>query len=91
MVSAQARVWPTARYVQSAMPRRHPRRRVATSRACPLPASAPNHTGAYDFVLDGRANAQFLKYLTVIDECTRECLSLERLRTRAAARAVIET
>jgi putative transposase len=59
------------------LPRRRPRRRVATSRPRPLPAGAPNHVWAYDFVFDGCANGQSLKCLTVIDEYTRECLAID--------------
>jgi len=32
---------------------------------------------AYDFVLDTTATGQQLKCLTVIDECTRECLAID--------------
>lgn len=59
------------------LPRRRPRRRVATSRPRPLPPMAPNHVWAYDFVFDGCANGQSLKCLTVIDEFTRECLTID--------------
>ncbi|MEM7252743.1 MAG: IS3 family transposase [Pseudomonadota bacterium] len=67
------------------VPRRRPRRRVASGRPRPLPPSGPNHVWAYDFVLDACANAQKLKCLTVIDEWTRECLAIEvcgSIRTR---------
>jgi putative transposase len=59
------------------VPRRRPRRRVATGRPRPLPASGANHVWAYDFVFDTCANAQQLKCLTVIDEWTRECLAID--------------
>jgi putative transposase len=59
------------------LPRRRPRRRVATSRPRPLPATQANHVWAYDFVFDGCANGQTLKCLTVIDEFTRECLAID--------------
>jgi putative transposase len=59
------------------LPRRRPRRRIAASRPQPLPAMAPNHVWAYDFVFDGCANGQQLKCLTVIDEFTRECLAID--------------
>ena len=45
------------------VPRRRPRRRVATGRPRPLPATG--------------ANGQQLKCLTVIDEFTRECLAID--------------
>lgn len=59
------------------VPRRRPRRRVATGRPRPVPASGANHVWAYDFVFDMCANGQTLKCLTVIDEWTRECLAID--------------
>jgi putative transposase len=59
------------------VPRRRPRRRVATGRPRPLPATGPGHVWAYDFVFDSCANGQQLKCLTVIDEYTRECLAID--------------
>ena len=59
------------------VPRRRPRRRVATSRPRPLPATGINHVWAYDFIFDSCANGQTLKCLTVIDEFTRECLAID--------------
>ena len=59
------------------LPRRRPRRRLATSRPRPLPATMANHVWAYDFVFDACANGQQLKCLTLIDEFTRECLAID--------------
>jgi putative transposase len=59
------------------LPRRRPRRRVATSRPRPVPAFGPNQVWAYDFVFDACANGQQIKCLTVIDEFTRECLAID--------------
>lgn len=59
------------------VPRKRPRRRVASSRPRPLPATAANQVWAYDFVYDACANGQQLKCLTVIDEHTRECLAID--------------
>jgi putative transposase len=59
------------------LPRRRPRRRVATSRPRPLPAAGPNQVWAYDFVHDACANGHKLKCLTVIDEFTCECLAID--------------
>lgn len=59
------------------LPRRRPRRRVATSRPRPQPATGPNQVWAYDFVFDHCANGQRLKCLTVVDEYTRECLAID--------------
>jgi putative transposase len=59
------------------VPRKRPRRRVATDRPRPLPATGANQVWAYDFVFDACANGQQLKCLTVIDEWTRECLAID--------------
>ena len=59
------------------VPRRRPRRRVATKRPRPLPPTAINHVWAYDFVFDTCANGQTLKCLTIVDEWTRECLAID--------------
>jgi len=59
------------------VPRRRPRRRVATGRPRPVPAAGANHVWAYDFVFDTCAHGQQLKCLTVIDEWTRECLAID--------------
>jgi putative transposase len=59
------------------VPRRRPRRRIATSRPRPLPPTARNHVWAYDFVHDYCANGQKLKCLTIVDEWTRESLAID--------------
>jgi len=59
------------------VPRRRPRRRVATHRPRPVPATGANQVWAYDFVFDTCANGQILKMLTIIDEWTRECLAID--------------
>ena len=59
------------------VPRKRPRRRVATSRPRPVPSAGPNHVWAYDFVFDSCANGQKLKCLTIIDEWTREALAID--------------
>jgi len=65
------------------LPRRRPRRRIATSRPRPLPAIIANQVWAYDFVYDACANGQTLKCLTVIDEFTRECLAIDVAGSRS--------
>jgi putative transposase len=72
------------------VPRRRPRRRVATGRPRPLPATGANQVWAYDFVFDACANGQQLKCLTVIDEFTRECLAIDVAGSIRSPR-VIET
>ena len=59
------------------VPRRRPRRRVASRRARPLAPTAMNHVWAYDFVFDTCADGRSLKCLTVVDEFTRECLVID--------------
>ena len=59
------------------VPKRRPRRRVATSRPRPLPPTAMNHVWAYDFVFDTCADGRSLKCLTIVDEFTRECLAID--------------
>ena len=68
------RLW---RQEQLQVPKKRPRRRVATSRPRPLPPTAVNHVWAYDFVFDTCADGRTLKCLTVIDEFTRECLAID--------------
>jgi len=59
------------------VPKRRPRRRVATGRPRPTPPTARNHVWAYDFVFDTCADGRSLKCLTVVDEFTRECLAID--------------
>jgi putative transposase len=59
------------------VPRKRPRKRIATGRPRPIPATGPNQVWAYDFVFDSCANGQQLKCLTIIDEWTRECLAID--------------
>ena len=68
------RLW---RHAGLQLPRRRPRRRVASSRPRPLPANGPNQVWAYDFVHDACADGKKLKCLTLIDEFTRECLAID--------------
>jgi len=59
------------------VPRKRPRRRVASTRPRPLQPTDAGQVWAYDFVFDACANGQQLKCLTVIDEYTRECLAID--------------
>jgi putative transposase len=70
------------------VPRKRPRRRVATGRPRPTPPRAPNHVWAIDFVHDHCANGQKIKCLTVVDEWTRECLALDVAGSLRARRVV---
>jgi len=67
------RLW---RQCKLQVPRKRPRRRIASGRPRPLPATGAGYLWAYDFVFDTYANGQQLKCLTIIDEFTRECLAI---------------
>jgi len=59
------------------VPRKRPRKRIASSRTR-LPAPrGPNQVWSYDFVHDACANGQKLKCLTVVDEFTRMSLAID--------------
>lgn len=70
------------------VPRRRPRRRVATGRPRPLAPTRANQVWAYDFVFDACANGQQLKCLTVVDEWTRECLAIDVAGSIRSARVI---
>jgi putative transposase len=70
------------------VPRRRPRRRIATGRPRPLAPSCANEVWAYDFVFDACAGGQTLKYLTVVDEYTRECLAIDVGRSIRSQRVI---
>jgi putative transposase len=71
------RVYRLWRHARLQVPRKRPRRRIATGRPRPTAPTGINHVWAYDFVFDACANGQQLKCLTVIDEWTRECLTID--------------
>ncbi len=70
------------------LPKRRPHRRRRNQGVRPLPACRPNHVWAYDFVHDTCANGQKLKILTVVDEWSRECLTVEVEGRITAARVI---
>lgn len=53
------------------------RKRRGIGNALPCRAEHPNHVWAYDFVHDWCENGRKLKFLTVEDEFTRRCLTIE--------------
>jgi putative transposase len=59
------------------VPRKRPRRRVASNRPRPQAPAMANQVWAYDFVFDTTASGQQLKCLTVVDEYTRESLAID--------------
>jgi putative transposase len=68
------RLWRRARLQ---VPRKRPRKRVATGRPRPNAPTGANQVWSYDFVFDWCANGQQLKCLTVTDEWTKEGLAIE--------------
>ena len=68
------RLWRMARLQ---VPRRRPRKRIATGRPRPKAPTGANQVWSYDFVFDWCASGQQLKCLTVTDEWTREGLAIE--------------
>ena len=70
------------------VPKRRPRRRVATGRPRPVPATGPNQVWAYDFVFDTCADGRSLKCLTIVDEFTREYLAIDVAGSIRSARVI---
>lgn len=68
------RLWRAAKLQ---VPRKRPRKRIATGRPRPTPPTARNHVWAIDFVFDHCADGRQIKCLTVVDEWTRECLAID--------------
>ena len=68
------RLWQQARLQ---VPRKRPRKRIATGRPRPNAPTGANQVWSYDFVFDACANGQQLKCLTVTDEWTKEGLAIE--------------
>ena len=68
------RLW---RQAKLQVPRKRPRKRIATGRPRPNAPTSANQVWSYDFVFDWCANGQQLKCLTVTDEWTKEGLAIE--------------
>jgi putative transposase len=65
------------------VPKRQPKRRRLwfTDGSCTrLRAEHPNHVWSYDFVAERTSDGRPLRFLTLIDEFTRECLALPAAR-----------
>jgi putative transposase len=56
--------------------RRKTKRQYSVVQPMPVP-DQPNRIWALDFVHDGLANRRSIRFLNVIDACTRECLEIE--------------
>jgi putative transposase len=73
--------------------RRRKRKRIGPFERLPLPKpQAANLSWSMDFVADGLADGRRLRCLTVVDDCTRECLAIEvdTSITGARVRAVMQ-
>jgi putative transposase len=68
------RLW---RQAKLQVPKKRPRKRIATGRLRPKAPTDANQVWSYDFVFDWCANGQQLKCLTVTDEWTKEGLAIE--------------
>ena len=68
------RLWRRARLQ---LPRKRPRKRIATGRPRPQAPSGANQVWAFDFVFDACADGRQIKCLTVEDEFTKEGLAIE--------------
>jgi putative transposase len=86
------RVWRLWRQQGLKVPRkqRKKRRLGSSANGCVRRrAASRNHVWAWDFIFDRTRDGRTLKWLTLVDEYTRECLALEVGRGMTA-RAVIE-
>jgi transposase InsO family protein len=58
--------------------RRRKRKRIGMVERRPLPKPAlANQSWSMDFVSNGLANGRRIRCLTIVDDCTRECLAIE--------------
>ncbi len=73
--------------------RRRKRKRIGPYERQPLPKpSVANLSWSMDFVSDGLADGRRLRCLTIVDDCTRECVAIEvdTSITGARVRAVLQ-
>lgn len=78
--------------------RRRKRKRIGPYERRPLPKpSLANLSWSMDFVSDGLADGRRLRCLTIVDDCTRECVAIEvdtsitGMRVRAVLQRLAET
>jgi putative transposase len=79
------RLWRAARLQ---VPRKRPRKRIASSRPRPLSPKGANQVWSYDFVFDSCADGRQLKCLTVTDEFTKEGLAIDVAGSIRSARVI---
>lgn len=69
--------------------KRRRRHKVSTPRIPLMTPSGPNHTWSMDFVFDATASGQVIKCLTVVDDCTKECVDIA-VASKLNGHAVVE-
>jgi len=86
------RVWRLWKMNRLQVPKKSPRQRRQgpTVALAPYQAVAPNHVWTLDFVADRLSHGGRLRMLTVVDEFTRECLTI-RVERSLKAKDVQET
>jgi hypothetical protein len=71
--------------------RRRKRKRIGLFERKPLPKPpAANVSWSMDFVADGLIGGRHLRCLTVVDDCTRECLAIDSRRWRPCAAGAVD-
>ena len=70
------------------LPARRPRKKRRGSGSVPLTATHPNHVWTYDFMEDWTTDGRKLRFLTVIDEFTREGMAIAVRRSFPAPRVL---
>jgi putative transposase len=70
------------------LPVRRPKKRRSTGGSVPTVATHPGHVWTYDFMEDRTTDGRKLRFLTVIDEFSRECLAIQ-VRRSFPAKAVL--
>jgi putative transposase len=77
------RVWRLWKQLGLQVPKKRPkqRRQGPSVDKFPIQAMAPNHIWSLDFVADSLSHGGRLRMLTVVDEFTRECLSIRTERS----------
>ena len=68
-----ARVWQKSGFQ---VPQRPKKRKIKTGRTVPCQAERPNHVWSYDFQEDALVSGRKLRLLSILDEFTREWLSV---------------
>jgi len=76
------RIWRDYGFTLSA---RRRRKKVRTGETVPEAAYAPNHVWTYDFMFDATHQGRRMKVLSIVDEFTREALSIVPARSLTAS------